>query len=167
MDDDSRNYTAALTRCYENLVKSRLVSQQETDTDALMYFQNACNKALPRTACETQIKNVVRELYRADKTGFKQCLNRAQHFVLLTEAKAIVYHFGLQELIYMEWTGEQFLVRKNTDYHQRKDKNKKRLTRPKRNTNLQNVEIENLNDRLARLELLIQSQSSEMQDQKL
>jgi hypothetical protein len=113
MDAAPADYISRLKDCYKFLDRSRLTSKQETDLDALEHFQDYCNKALPQTREEELVKTAVRDLYFADKTSFTRCLVRAPHFVLLTEAHAIVKHFGIQELVYIEWHDNKYIVTLN------------------------------------------------------
>jgi len=118
IDNESyvQGYDDLLKSCYNNMIDSRLIKHQDTDFEALSYFGQLCNRTLPRNSSETETKNMFRQLYYADKTSYLRCVNNAPHFVLLTEARAIVLHFGIHEIVYIEWKDDQYEVRKN-DYY--------------------------------------------------
>jgi hypothetical protein len=101
-------------KCYQKLASSRLVNHEETDEEAMAHFQEWCNKSLPRNPAEEEMKHAIRELYYADRDGFNRCLNGAPHYVLLTEARAIVLHFGIHYRVYITWDGASYTVERNT-----------------------------------------------------
>jgi hypothetical protein len=113
----SQGYNNLLKSCYKNMLDSRLVKHRDTDLEALSYFNQLCNRTIPRTDSEKEIKNMFREMYYGDKTSYLSCINKTPHLVLLTEARAIVLHFGIFDIIYIEWKDDQYIVSKN-DYYE-------------------------------------------------
>lgn len=109
----NKNFIARLKANYGHLERSRLAKHRETDSDSLGYFERVLNESLPQNEAENDLKDAMRDLYHADKTALSQCFVRAPAYVLLTEARAIVLHFGIQDIIYIEWTGEKFHVTEN------------------------------------------------------
>lgn len=109
------NYNDRLRIVYNKLVNSRVIKQRETDEEALKYFETECNKALPKNQHELEICDVIKSMYHADKTSFAKCIITMPQYVLLTEARAIVFLFNIQNLIYIEWNknSQQYIVRKN------------------------------------------------------
>lgn len=143
IDEDTSSkfgYICYLKGCYKDLNTSRLVKNRETDQDALEYFQNTCNRALPRNEAESTLKQILLELYRSNRTAFSKCLEGAPHFFLLIEARALVHHFGIHDLIYMEWKNDKYEV-----LREKKKKKAKKLT---------------LEERVAQLEEAIKSLKS-------
>lgn len=110
------NYIEKLRRIYKSLLSSRVISQRESDPEALQYFEKCCNESLPINDHENDLRDLVRNLYYTDKTAFKSCTSKNSHLILLTEARAVVVHFGVQNLIYIEWDkdNKQYHVVKNT-----------------------------------------------------
>lgn len=109
----NKNFIAKLKANYGHLERSRLAKHRETDSDSLGYFERILNESLPQNEAENDLKDAMRDLYHADKTALCQCFVREPAYVLLTEARAIVLHFGIQDIIYIEWTGEKFHVTEN------------------------------------------------------
>ena len=131
-------YSARLKSCYARMWDSRLVNHQDTDSESLSYFQQLCNNTLPKNKGEAEAKSICRDLYYANKTSFTQCLVRAPHCVLLTEARAIVLHFGIHELVYIDWKDNQYVVSKNDYYlhskQDRRNRNARNMVPKPRNT---------------------------------
>lgn len=112
-ETQNQTYTGRLRSCYKYLARSRVVNRRETDEEALEYFQRFCNDTIPKNAHEAEIRDTLRNMYYTNKTSFIQCINKDPHLVLLTEARAIVVHFGIHDLIYIQWTNGSYLVKKN------------------------------------------------------
>lgn len=113
VEAQTQNYVGRLQACYKMLSRSRVVHKRETDGEALEYFQRFCNEALPKDESETLLRVVINNLYHNDKTSFNRCISKDQYLVLLTDARSIVVHFGVQNLIYIKWDGSQYSVQKN------------------------------------------------------
>jgi hypothetical protein len=111
-----QTYTARLINSYRYLFKSRVVRGHEVDDDSLTYFERFCNDALPRNESEAEMRETIKSLYHADKKAFNLCIEKNSHFILLTEARAIVVHFGISNLIYIDWDkqSKSYKVKKNS-----------------------------------------------------
>lgn len=169
---ESQSFIILLKRCYNNLTRSRLVHHRDTDMDALRYFEEMCNKALPRNKHELDTKDIIRELYYADKTSFARCLVGAPHYVLLTEARAMVLHFGIQDLVYIEWKDDAYLVKNNEQWAKSRRTVKKSVVPTKKHEIKPRVKVikkeyrphaegeasllKKMNDRLDRLERVLE-----------
>jgi hypothetical protein len=118
LPDEKLTYIALIRRCYNSLNSCRLVDKKDTDADALSYFQAVCNRTVPRDDNERDFKKTFREMFYSSKTDFSKYLVRLPHLVLLTDTRAIVNHFGVQELIMLEWDRENntYTVKNNTKY---------------------------------------------------
>jgi hypothetical protein len=151
--EKNQSFIARLKSSYRLLERSRLANHRETDQDALGYFQRICNESLPKNEAEQEFKDGIRELYYANKTSFTQCLVRAPHYVLLTEARAIVLHFGVQDLVYIEWKNNEYVVSENK--RETDDKGRVENRSDKRNRGVRgNVRRETIQELRARLERL-------------
>jgi|SRR6185437_15389085 len=101
--EKEQTFTERLRVCYSQLCKSRVVNKRETDDEALEFFQSFCNISIPRNDAERELNMTIRSLYYGDKTSFIKCAEKAPHLILLTEARSIVLHFGIYNLIYLNW----------------------------------------------------------------
>jgi len=68
---------------------------------------------LPKNNAESELRDTLRNMYYTDISAFTRCINRNQHLVLLTEAKAIVFHYRINNLIYIVWNNNQYNVQKS------------------------------------------------------
>lgn len=123
-------YISRLKSAKRSIDTCRLVAKGETDRDAIEHFQDLCNGAQPRTTAESELKSVIRQIYRADRTAANSCFDKLAYIFLLTEGRAIVNHLGIHHLVYMEWEQEsnKFVVTlndKTTNKNKNKYKNKK------------------------------------------
>lgn len=110
----AENYLNKLKINYNYLAKSRVVNRRETDPEALAYFQNFCNESIPKTESENMVRDLARDLFYADKTSFIRCCRSSNsHYILLTDNRTIVMHFGIQDLIFIKWDGNKYIVQKN------------------------------------------------------
>lgn len=96
-------YIEKIKHQYRLLCNSRLVLKHETDFEALEFFEVALNETNPATKEENDIKMLVRKLYLNDKVAFQKCIEKDPFYILMTEARSIVFHFGIQYLIYIKW----------------------------------------------------------------
>lgn len=116
MTDKNQSYLVRLKICYNALSNSRVVKRRETDTEALNYFEKFCNESLPESSTEEELRNCIKNLYKCNPTSFVECAANDPYLFLLTEARAIVQHFGVREIIYIRWNMENrcYMVEKNT-----------------------------------------------------
>jgi hypothetical protein len=96
-------YLERLRSIHKTMNDSRLVNQQERDTESMRYFEKLCNESLPQNEAEQEIKQAIRSLYYTDKSTFNRFLHRLPWYVLLTDARNIVYTFGIHELVYIAY----------------------------------------------------------------
>jgi|NOAtaT_7_FD_contig_61_3861965_length_847_multi_5_in_0_out_0_2 hypothetical protein len=113
VEKNTTSYINHLKLCYNTLKKSRLVNHRDTDLEALEYFQNWCNTSSPRSREEAEVKRAVRELYNANKTSFLQCVAILPYYILLTDTRSIVLHFGIHKLAFIKWEDGKYIVEKN------------------------------------------------------
>jgi hypothetical protein len=130
--DDNLTYISLVMRSYRTLGNSRLVVRQETDLESLTYFQKMINQCLPRTRDEIDFRNTIRNIYREDKTGFNKYLETMPHLVLLTEARAMVTHFGIQDHVYIEWKDGSYRVVNNEKFSSMNGSEKRKAIAAKR-----------------------------------
>lgn len=109
----ARSYIERLKWAHGNLMKSRVVTKGESDEDALGFFEHYCNESLPQTPEEVEFRTLVKNMYFTDKTAFGKCVREQPFLMLLTEARAFVYHFKVQNLIYIRWNGKSYNITVN------------------------------------------------------
>jgi hypothetical protein len=167
-----------LKGCYNLLQESRLVKFNETDEDAILHFCAICNDALPKDPAEQRCKNMLREIYHTDKTSCMKLLDKVPHYILITEAREIVNHFGIQHLVYISWTDNQYHIEINTKQKTRSHPKSRRLEKKSRRSAPENVapETENIREDYKKLredlantytiikQFVTESQSKELQN---
>jgi hypothetical protein len=112
-----QSYVSRLQSCYKYLERSRVVKHYATDEDALQYFEKFCNDALPAPGdhSERDFRNVFRDIYYKNKRNFHEVIAKVHpYLILLTEARAIVMHFGVENVIYINWETDRYCVSVNT-----------------------------------------------------
>lgn len=108
-----QSYASRLEACYKFLTRSRVVKKGETDADALEYFARFCNDALPAAndLAEHEFRKHFRDLYHKNKKLYHDFVVATHpYLILLTEARAIVTHFKVDNLIYINWEGDRYRV---------------------------------------------------------
>ncbi len=108
-------FTARLKTVYKQLSNSRVVKNRETDDDALQHFGRLCNECLPCNEAEIEVKNLIKNLYKCNPTSFLSCIIDDPYVVLLIDARNMVIHFGIQNVVYIRWdqTTNSYCVEKN------------------------------------------------------
>src|SRR5271163_2947010 len=117
MSESSISYTELLRECYGRLVNSRLAHHRESEQDAREHFQKILNDSLPRNKYEEESKKIVRNIYYSNKTEFlNNHVRKLPELILLTEARAIVNTFGIQDIVYVSWHNDEsrYEVHENT-----------------------------------------------------
>lgn len=115
MEETFQSYIARVKNCYKIIATSRVVKKHETDKEAIEFFEKFCNESLPKGPHENEMKNMIRELYNNNKDAFATCVSQSPYLFLLTEARAIVMHFDIQNVVYIKWNNidKKYLVEKN------------------------------------------------------
>lgn len=105
-----------VSNAYFQLKKSRLITKQAFDEDAIKHFANLLNSALPVTEYEKIIFHHQKELFHDDKKKYLKYINspELQCLILLTDNKNIIQHFGLSYKLYINWdnTAKKYIVQK-------------------------------------------------------
>lgn len=94
---------------YYKLKKSRLILKDEIDTDSMIYFEIALNKALPKTEYEYNIYYFLKGLFHSDRQKFYNFVNNSGYecLVLYTDNITIVKHFNLFNKVFIKWDVEE------------------------------------------------------------
>lgn len=101
------DYLKRLRHAYKQLLHSRVVKNKHVDSEALAYFQRYCNQAIPTNAQESSWYNLFRKIYYAHRRNFQEIVVKVDPCtILMAEARAIVVHFGVENLIYINWNRE-------------------------------------------------------------
>lgn len=115
MSGSNDSYTGRLQVVYDKMVNSRVVNKRETDDEALNHFQQLCNETLPKNIYEVEFRNAIKNMYYTNRTSFDACVTSTPYLRLITEARSIVLHFGIDMIIYIKWieSQNQYEVLKN------------------------------------------------------
>ena len=125
MGDYNLQYLYKLRTKYNILKTSRLVVKGDKDKEALDYFQKNLNDSIYTNEHEYEITAMIKNLYYADKASFNRCARKEPALILLTENRNIVVHFKIQDIIFIQWTGNDYVVQEN-DIMILSDKSEKR-----------------------------------------
>jgi hypothetical protein len=93
---------------YQRIRNCKLLVDKTLYDDNIEEFQQLLNESQPTTDQEMYQRSMVQFLYRKNPSDFCQFLARSglNSFVLWTEAKSIVMHFGLKGVVYVKWDND-------------------------------------------------------------
>ena|SRR5271168_2720457 len=152
VENQQISYISRLKQAYKNIDSSRVVTKKETDTDALSYFQQMCNNTLPKSESEAELRETIRNMFYADRTCFYRCVVKNEYLILLTEARSIVLHFHINNLVYVEWNGSQYVVRKNDIIQPTFINKKSKYDKSQKPIKVKRDDYQSLLERIAKLE---------------
>jgi hypothetical protein len=119
-----RTLPKRVQNAYFQLLKSRLISKNHYDNDAINHFEKLLNSSLPQTDYENHIYYFVKDLYYDDKVKFLNYINNSnlQPLILYTNNKNIINHFNLKFKLYINWdkNEKKYIVekfKKNNKYN--------------------------------------------------
>jgi len=100
-----RTIPKRVQNAYFQLKKSRLISKNQYDNDAILHFENLLNSSLPSNDYENHIYYFIKDLYYDNKLKFLNYINESnlQSLILYTNNKNIIDHFDLKYKIYINW----------------------------------------------------------------
>jgi hypothetical protein len=95
---------------YKQITSSALIAGRVLNDDSIAEFQQLLNYAQPQNERDSTMRSIVQYLYRKNPGNFCRFLTRSRlsHLVLWTEAKCIVRHFKLQNIVYVKWNSGSY-----------------------------------------------------------
>jgi len=108
MDTAGNSQFYTLRDNYKKIRNCKLLTDKYLNNENIEEFQRILNDSQPLSEQDICQRNVVQFLYRRNPANFCQFLSRSglNSFVLWTEAKSIVAHFGLRGILYIKWDNE-------------------------------------------------------------
>ena len=158
MNEFKTPYLHKLRSKYNLLNNSRVVVKGDKDKEALDYFQNHLNAIVFSNESEYELTVIIRTMYWTDKMSFNRCARKEPCLILLTEARNIVVHFKIQDIVFIQWVNGEYQVQENdivviSDKSHNKNKYDK-----KRN----NKKYNNLEERIDNIETTLKIKSSDV-----
>ena len=100
----------ALKDSYFKIKNCRLLTEKTLTEQNINEFQDMLNEAQPYNNEEVADRRLIQFLYRKNPNNFCQYLARSgvSSFVLWTESKSIVTHFGLKGIVYVKWDENKY-----------------------------------------------------------
>jgi hypothetical protein len=100
-----------LQNAYYKLKKSKLVKENEIDSDSISYFESVLNSGLPKNDDEFIVYYFIKNLFYNDKLKFYNFINNSgfECLVLYTDNLYISNHFNLGSKVYISWNKDDKL----------------------------------------------------------
>lgn len=145
---------------YNDICASNVCRHKDVSAAALLQFQQYLNEVIPRDEHEREMRDMVRCFYHGNKRAFLSCLEKCPHVVLLTEARAIITHFDIADLVYIKWNGESYDISEFSGFSRRKQLNTRTNNLQRKYLDLQGkiqtvpvmVSVEEMEKRISKLE---------------
>lgn len=104
-----RTIPKRIQNAYFQLKKSRLITKEEYDDEAIMHFEKILNSSLPVSEYENNIYYLIKDMYYNDKNKFITYINNSnlECLILYTDNKRIISHFNLLYKLYINWNKEE------------------------------------------------------------
>jgi hypothetical protein len=104
-----RTIPKRIQNAYFQLKKSRLITKEEYDDEAIMHFEKILNSSLPISEYENNIYYLIKDMYYNDKNKFITYINNSnlECLILYTDNKRIINHFNLLYKLYINWNKEE------------------------------------------------------------
>jgi hypothetical protein len=105
-----------LLELYQIIQKSELVKLKIPTIKNVKLFEKNINKA--QTIGYTTGRQLTRCLYKCDSSAFIKYINKIKfhHLILWTESKNIVKFFNLEGVVYIKWTGNNYVCSIHRNY---------------------------------------------------
>ena len=108
------DYEQQLRHTYAKLSNSTLVLSGDVSEQSMSYFQRLLNNVQPTTDTHIASKSMLRHMKDSNKYGMTMFLKHrnSSHFVLWLDALSIVYHFKINNYIFLKWDRDssQYMV---------------------------------------------------------
>ena len=100
----------ALRDKYQRIRSCKLLVDKTLERENIEEFQQLLNEAQP-PADQSEQRSMIQFLYRKHPSNFCQFLARSNlnSYILWTEAKSIVMHFGLRGVVYVKWDTDKYV----------------------------------------------------------
>jgi len=156
-------YTSRIKKCYNELETNKIITNKIINAETMKHFEDCINETLPTNDAESEFNKTIKALYYHNPAGFEMCAKLSQYLFLLVDAKTIVTYFNINELIFIKWVDNRYLVEINRSCVEPYKKNtyepkvEKKQSEEIYNTKYASCDkVADLSGRVASLELLVE-----------